>query len=189
MPKAGESWTPEQRAKIAAARAARKATADVPAPEAAPPVVRTRPQYEPRKEPPSGARWNMKAGNSRWDEGADTWAGDTQSELTIDKDLLPEGITLQWVTDSVYGDSVSFAQRRASFEKSGWVPVHPEDFDGRFDGMFSPVGSKGEINKGGLVLMAKPTEMARRSAERDRRKAAQQVSIKEQALYGGEMNA
>lgn len=190
MPKAGRTWTPEQRAKILAAKEKRKASVDVTAPEA---PVTPRPrlqQYAPRPERPSGARWQMKAGNERWTDGSDHWAsGDMPNELQISPDLIPEGISLQWVTDSVYGDSQTFSQRRAGFEKSGWVPVHPEDFDGVFEGMFAPKGAKGEINKGGLVLMAKPTEMVKKSEIREKRKAREQIQIKEQAIYGGEINA
>ncbi len=188
MPRKGQTWTPEMRAKVAAAKAAKAGVAvNEPAPAADPPVRQRVPLQSPPPKP-SCARWQMKAGNDRWEDGNLAWGDDNAaSELQISKDLIPEGITLQWVTDSVYGDSQSFAQRRAGFEKTGWIPVHPEDFDGRFDGMFAPKGSKGEINKGGLVLMAKPTEMAMKAKKADERRAKYQVQLKEQALYGGEL--
>jgi hypothetical protein len=36
------------------------------------------------------------------------------------------------------------------------VPVHQEDFDGRFRGMWIPSDYGGEIEVDGLVLMARP---------------------------------
>jgi hypothetical protein len=188
MPKKGQTWTPEQRAKILAAKQ-QKATADVPAPEAvsaSPPPPRQRAQYAPRPEKPSGSRWTMKAG--RWDEGAmEDVAGEGSDILRIAPEDIPEGITLQWVRDSVYGQPDP--QNRAKFERAGWLAVHPEDFDHQYEGTFSPRGATGEINKDGLVLMAKPSEMVKKSKQRDVRRAREQVQIKEQALYGGEIDA
>ena len=187
MPKKGQTWTAEQRAKITAAKQQRKVTADVSAPEvAAAPPERPRPQYTPTPQRPSGSRWAMKAG--RWDADAmDDTAVEGTNVLDIPQDLHPEGITLQWVTSTVYGQEQ--AQHRANFERSGWLPVHPEDFDGQFDGMYASRGTKGEVTHDGLVLMAKPSEMVKKSKQRDARKAREQVQIKEQSLYGGEINA
>lgn len=186
MPKKGQTWSPEQREKILAAKQRRKVMTDELTPKPAvemPP--RQRVQYEPVRATPSGSRWQMKAG--KWDTDAfDDTSGDANA-LNISQDLHPEGITLQWVTHSVYGKEEP--QRRAKFEQAGWLPVHPEDFDGRFDGMFAVKGSQGEIQSDGLVLMAKPSELVKKSRVREQRAARQQVQIKEQALYGGEINA
>lgn len=194
MPKRGEKWSPEQRAKIIAAKERRRlAMADVPKQEAEPVVLTARmdsppPPRQPLQAQPkrSGSRWQMKAG--RWDDDALDLGGDEGvNALDIPKELHPDGITLQWVTRSVYGQEQT--QHRAGFERTGWLQVYPEDFDGAFDGMFAPRGSKEPINKDGLDLVAKPTEMVEKSRRIEKRKAREQVSIKEQALYGGEMNA
>lgn len=186
MPKKGQTWSPEQREKILAAKQRRKAMTDELTPKPAPEMPpRQRIQYEPVKSAPSGAKWQMKAG--KWDTDA---FGDVDSNLRpleIPVDDIPEGITLQWVTHSVRG--AEEPQRRAKFEQAGWLPVHPEDFDGQFDGRWASKGVTGEIQYDGLVLMAKPTEQVRKSKERDQRAARRQVQIKEQALYGGEINA
>ena len=185
----GKTWTPEQRAKILAAKQRRKAMVesldtDRETIEDLPP--RQRHQYEPRPARPSGSRWIMKAG--RWDESAiEDVSGESGDMLRISEDLLPEGITLQWVTSTVYGQEQP--QHRAKFERAGWIPVHPEDFDGRFDSMFAPKGVKGGINRDGLVLMAKPTDLVEKSRRKDHADARRQVQIKEQALYGGEIDA
>lgn len=187
MPKKGQTWTPEQREKILAAKQRRQAMTDELTPKPAevelPP--RQRVQHEPVKARPSGSRWTMKAG--KWDTDVMEDPGVDGNALDIPQELHPEGITLQWVTHSVYGKEEP--QRRAKFEQAGWLPVHPEDFDGQFDGMFASRGSQGEVQRDGLVLMAKPTELVKKSRLREQRAARQQVSIKEQALYGGEINA
>lgn len=195
MPKKGQSWSPEQRAKILAAKqvrqeAQRKAMGgyDPSSPEAEVEVpVQRRPQYEPAPQRPSGSRWQMKAG--RWDEDGPNIDvnADTGDMLHIPAELHPEGITLQWVTHSVYGKEE--AQHRQKFEQANWLPVHGEDFYGAFDGMFAPRGTKGEIHKDGLVLMAKPTELVQKAKRKEQVKAKEQVMIKERALYGGEINA
>lgn len=186
MPKKGQTWTPEQRAKILAAKQQRKGMTDelTPKPAAELPP-RQRVQYETRAVKPSGSRWSMKAG--KWDTDAYGDADYQTNVLEIPADQQPEGITLQWVTHSVRG--AEEPQRRAKFEQAGWLPVHPEDFDGVFDGKWAPRGATGEIQYDGLVLMAKPTEMVEKSRARDRRAARQQVQIKEQSLYGGEIDA
>lgn len=196
MPKKGQTWSPEQRAKIMAAKTKEVGLGNAEnAPHADKSGIDQRPGVggtEPRRrllqaipEKPKGSRWNMKVGSNRWSEATE----DTNeaNQLQIAADLIPEGITLQWVTSEVYGKEET--QRRASFEKTGWIPVHPEDFDGRFDGMYAPKGAQGEINYHGLVLMAKPTEMVARAKAKERQKAKNQVQIKEQELYGGGLNA
>lgn len=110
---------------------------------------------------------------------------DTPDRLRIPRDQIPEGMDLQWVTDSIYGQPQP--QRRAEFEKKGWTPVYQEDFDGRYDGRFMPKGKDGEINVDGAVLMARPLELSLRAKQKDRRAALEQVAIKEQALRGGDL--
>jgi hypothetical protein len=140
----------------------------------------------PRKEPPAYTRHKMKA-KPNWDE--DDIGGledESPDRLAIDPAIVPEGMSLQWVTDSIYGQQVP--QHRARFEKRGWTPVHQEDFDGAFDGLFMPRGAEGEIKVDGMVLMARPEEMTRRARQEDKRKANEVIRIKEAALRGGDIN-
>lgn len=127
--------------------------------------------------------FKMKA-KPNW-ESFDASSEETPDKLHIDSGLVPEGISLQWVTDSVYGQSM--AQHRSGFERKGWTPVHQEDFDGVFDGMFMPKGAQGEIMNEGLVLMARPKEFTAKAKKLERRAALEQVHIKEQALRGGDI--
>lgn len=130
-------------------------------------------------------KWAMKA-RQNWDEFdssvLEEVSGNRQS---IPGHMIPEGMDMQWVTDAVLGQP--FAEHRAGFEKRGWTPVHPEDFDGQFDGMFSPKGSKGEIRLQGQVLMARPLHISLKARKRDRMAALEQVAIKEAALTGGDL--
>ena len=116
----------------------------------------------------------------------DPTAEDTIDKLRIDPALVPEGMSLQWVTESVYGQPQP--QRRATFEKGGWTPVYQDDFDGQLDGMFMPKGVDGEIKMEGLVLMARPEQMTMAAKRREKRQANEQVAIKEAALTGGDIN-
>lgn len=141
-----------------------------------------KPQPEPNTLPPS--RYKMKA-KPNW-EDIDVDAPDTPDRLRIDPSLVPPGMSLQWVTDSVYGQPVP--QHRAEFEKRGWTPVHQEDFDNVYDGLFMPKGMAGEIRVEGMVLMARPEELTKRAKALDRRRANEVVRIKEQALRGGDIN-
>lgn len=132
------------------------------------------------------SRWEMKAG-ANW-ETNDVNAVEGPDRLHIPQDQIPDGMDLMWVTDSVLGQPVP--QHRAQFERKGWTPVHTaHDFDGRFDGRFTPKGQAGECNVDGLVLMARPLELTRKALDQDKRRARDQVRIKEQALYGGDIGA
>ena len=147
-----------------------------------------RPVGRPRKNPmpeakPEPKQFKMRA-KPNW-ENFDATAEETPDRLKINPELIPEGMAAQWVTDSVYGQGVP--QHRADFERKGWTPVHQDDFDGQFDGMFMPKGATGEINVEGLVLMMRPKEFTDKAKRSDQRKAREQVMIKEQALRGGDV--
>lgn len=156
---------------------------DIPAPK-----KRGRPrkidiEREPLREPVSSKKFKMRA-QPNW-ETVDPNAVDSPDRLKIHEDLIPAGMSAQWVTDSVLGQGMP--QHRSEFERKGWTPVHQDDFDGQFDGLFMSKGDEGEINVGGQVLMMRPKEMSVKAERNDKRKAYEQVAIKEQALTGGDM--
>lgn len=159
--------------------------------EATEPKRRGRPPGSKNKPKPESVaavttRYKMKAKPNWEDVETDSFSDDSPDRLRIDPALVPEGMSLQWVTESVYGQPMP--QHRAEFEKRGWTPVHQEDFDGVYDGMFMPKGAEGEIKLDGMVLMARPEELTRKARMQDRRKANEVVRIKEQALRGGDIN-
>lgn len=147
---------------------------------------RPRKPLEAKPEPVAAApapKYKMKA-KPNWDD-LDPTAEETPDRLKIREDLVPEGMSLQWVTDSVLGQNM--AQHRALFERTGWTPVHQEDFDGQFNGMFMPKNAPGEINVEGLVLMARPKEITDKAKRAEQRKSREQIEIKERALRGGDL--
>ena len=105
------------------------------------------------------------------------------SRFGISPELMPEGVDFVWITSEVRGQP--FPEIRSQFERGGWTPVHHEDFDGRFDGMWGKRGQTGEINVGGLVLAARPMEISARAKMRERRAAEEPMKLKEMQLRGG----
>lgn len=137
---------------------------------------------EPKREPVS-SKMNMKA-KPNW-EALDVDTEETPDRYRINPALIPEGMSAQWVTSTVFGQSMD--QHRAKFEKKGWTPVHQQDFDGQFNGMFMPRDRDGEITLDGMVLMMRPAEITERARLRERRAAFEQVAIKEQSLRAGDL--
>jgi hypothetical protein len=140
-------------------------------------------EREPVREAVSSKKFKMRAAPN-W-ETVDPNAQDSPDRLRINPDLIPAGMSAQWVTDSVIGQGVP--QHRSEFERRGWTPVHQDDFDGQFNGMFMPKDAEGEINVEGLVLMMRPKEMTLKAERENKRKAYEQVAIKEAALTGGDL--
>lgn len=140
-------------------------------------------EREPMRAEVPAARWKMRA-TPNW-ETMDAEGEGTPDRFHIPKAMIPEGMSAQWVTTTVYGQD--FTNHRTKFERHGWTPVHQDDFDGRFDGMFMPKGRPGEITLDGLVLMMRPEEITERARLRDNIAAREAVSIKEQALRGGDV--
>jgi hypothetical protein len=124
--------------------------------------------------------WIMKAG-ANWETATDD--PEIPDRLHIPKDQIPEGMDLRWVMTAVRGQPMP--QFEAGAKKRGWTPVHPQDFDGLYEGKFTPAGYEGAIEMEGLTLMARPLEMSLKARKRDYRNAREQVMIKEQALKSG----
>ena len=109
-----------------------------------------------------------------------------ETQLRIPRNEWPAGYALKWVTFAVWGQP--FPQVRARSEKGGWVPVHQEDFDGRYRGRFMPAEYNGEIVVDGLVLMARPQSWDDKAEAINRRRAMQRVQIKEMQLRMGDLS-
>lgn len=136
------------------------------------PVREAAPRQEAEREP---VRAKVRAR-----KGAGT------DQLHIAKELIPDGVDLQWVTDSVLGQPA--VQDRQAFVVNAWEPVLPDMFDGRFDGMFMPKGHKGEINVGGLVLMWRPLELTLEARAEERNAARQQIGIETNKMLTGQVD-
>ena len=148
-----------------------------------PPKIKEEVQAVPAKAPTS--KYKMKA-KPNWEDVSDQdFYDESVDKLHIPRDMIPDGMDLQWVADSLRGQPQT--QRRAEFERRGWTPVHQSDFDNRFDGMWMSKGAEGEINYEGTVLMARPLELSRKARLMDRKRALNQVQLKEHALLSGEL--
>jgi hypothetical protein len=106
--------------------------------------------------------------------------------LHIPQEMIPDGIDLQWVTDSVLGQPA--VQDRMSYEVNAWEPVTPDMFDARFDGIFMPKGHKGEINVGGLVLMWRPLELTLEARAEERQAANMQIRTETNKMITGQVD-
>lgn len=136
------------------------------------PVRETAPRAEPEREP---VRAKVR-----------TRKGTGTDRLHIPQQMIPEGVDLQWVTDSVLGQPA--VQDRMAFEVNAWEPVTPEMFDGRFDGVFMPKGHKGEINVGGLVLMHRPLELTLEARAEERNAARMQIGVETNKMISGNID-
>src|SRR5271155_509774 len=103
-----------------------------------------------REEARPEAQWTLKAG-APWEDVVDFDHEDNPDKFHVPAEMIPEGMDLMFVTDTVLGKP--FPEMRSTREKNGWAPVHQSDFNGRFDGMFMAKGQQGEITKGGQILM------------------------------------
>jgi hypothetical protein len=138
-------------------------------------------EREPMREPLNAYKMRAKP---NW-ESVDANAPETPDRLRIEPSQIPDGLSAQWVTKSVFGQEM--ASHRSQFESTGWTPVHQDDFDGQFNGRWMPKGKEGEIEVDGLVLMVRPKEMTDKAQALNDMKARQEVAIKERALKGGDM--
>lgn len=148
---------------------------------------RGRPRKNPieRDEIRPKKTWKMRS-NPNW-ETIDPSFEDSPDQLRIAPHLVPDGISLQWVTESVLGKPMP--ERLAAFERKGWTVVHNDDFDGQLDGLFDKKGAQAPIRKDGMVLVARPKELTAKARRRDHMAALEKVKIKEQALRGGDIGA
>lgn len=150
-----------------------------------------RPRGRPRKNPvverePARApqrAYNMRA-KPNWVD-VDPMIIDSNNELHISADRIPDGLSMMWVRESVHGQPDP--RNRMKFEQGGWTPVHQDDFDGQFNGIWMQKDAPGEINHGGLVLMARPNELQRRARLKQEMEANEAIRIREAALKGGDI--
>ncbi len=129
-------------------------------------------------------KWTLKAG-APWEDVIDFDREDNPDKLNIPIDMIPEGMDLLWVTNEVLGKP--FPEMRSARQQNGWAPVHQSDFNARYDGWFMAKGVEGEITKGGSVLMTRPMKYSIKARQAEKRRALEQVAIKEQSVTGGDM--
>lgn len=142
------------------------------------------PKPEGEKKSLASGRAPLRASDFTSGKVASLEPDEGEDRLKIPRELIPDGVDMQWVTDSIFGQPQP--DRRARFQRRGWQSVHTGDFEGRFD-YFMPTGYKGEISVEGLVLHCRPMEMTKQARRIDNERARQQVAIKEQQMRGGDV--
>lgn len=126
--------------------------------------------------------WRMVAGNN-WDSAVE--GEENPDRYHIPKDMFPAGMDLQWCTQTIYGQEMT--QRINGFFRTGWTPVHKDDFDGQFAAY--PTDNSGFVKVDGMALCARPLELSIKARNRDKRRAEEQIQLKEAAFKGGEIPA
>lgn len=137
------------------------------------PAIREAEQREEPQREPVRAKTRVRKG-----AGTD--------KFHIPREMIPDGIDLQWNTDTVVG--MAAVQERAEMERQGWEAVTPEMWDGRFDGMFARKGHQGEINVGGLVLMWRPIELTMEARAEELQAANTARYIEERKIQTGNVD-
>lgn len=101
----------------------------------------------------------------------------TEDKYFIAPSEIPDGWSYEWKRKTCYGaEDPAYDVQLA---RQGWEPVdvsrHPE---------FMPKGYKGAIERDGMILMERPTEIVEEAKKRDARKARLQVQAKEAEMAG-----
>jgi hypothetical protein len=107
------------------------------------------------------------------------------NRMFIHRSEFPDGFDLQFVTKSIYGQEQP--SHLAGFYRRGWEPVHGDDFDGRFDGRWTPPGYTGPIEIDGMQLVARDARWSAEAKADDARKAQGALAVKEAQLRGGQI--
>jgi hypothetical protein len=101
--------------------------------------------------------------------------GDMYDEFYINPSVIPDGWDYNWKLKSVYG--MEDKDHVREMYKVGWEPVpskrHPE---------MMPIGYNGAIERKGMMLMERPSEISDMAKDRELSMARQAVSDKEQAI-------
>lgn len=157
--------------------------AEAPVIEFSPPPPRPKLEARAASKPAEKKSWAMKAGNN-WDNA--TPADESPDRLYIPREDFPEGMDLLWATKTIYGQEQT--RRLNGFYRTGWTPVHADDFDGRFANRFSQDES-GYVVHESSILCARPLSISIAAKKREETRAKEQIAIKEQAFKGGEIAA
>ena len=102
-------------------------------------------------------------------------AGDMYDEFYINPAIIPEGWDYNWKTKSIYGQESK--EHLLEMAASGWEAVPAE----RHPDMM-PAGYKGAIEKKGMILMERPSEISEMAKQRELAIAREVVEEKERAI-------
>jgi hypothetical protein len=135
------------------------------------PPLRTSPKAEDPRERARKRAEEIREHLGGLDEGTD--------EFYIPASIVPDGWTYEWKRHMIFNqeDPAYTVQLR----REGWDPV-PVDRCARHRSMMPENWSKGTIERKGMVLMERPSEISAEVRRMDLLRARQQVRVKEQQL-------
>jgi hypothetical protein len=137
-------------------------------------AMRSRPQS--REAARSGSRSGEVLGrNGEVLSRKRTLSGDI---FAIPAELIPAGWEYQWAAVSIVGNTEILMDQNLMFAENGWRPV-PAD---RYPGRFMPAGAKGNITRGGQMLMERPSQLCDEARAEDNRNARQLISDRNASL-------
>jgi hypothetical protein len=94
----------------------------------------------------------------------------------VPAEAIPEGWTYQWCRKSIFGQPDIAHQ--VGLQENGWTPV-PSD---RHKGLFMPTGHVGDIERDGLVLMERPSELTAEARAEDKAAADALTRMQQEQL-------
>ena len=98
----------------------------------------------------------------------------------IPKSIIPAGWTYQWNTITVYNSKDVVMDQSMQMYENGWRAV-PAD---RHPGRFVPIGTKGDIIRGGQRLEERPEEMTQDALRENYLQAKRQMQDRNNSLMG-----
>lgn len=102
----------------------------------------------------------------------------TSDIFHIPDNLIPKGWSYQWCAVSVVGNTEILMDQNLMMAENGWRPVPAS----RYPGRFMPEGHKGNIIRGGQMLMERPEALSIEARAEDVRLARQLISDRNESL-------
>ena len=99
-------------------------------------------------------------------------------QFDIPSGVVPPGWKYQWNTVSIYNNRDVLASQALRMHEAGWRPV-PAD---RHPGLFTPVGTKGEILRDGMRLDERPLVLDEEARDEQENAARRLISDRNDAL-------
>jgi hypothetical protein len=147
--------------------------------------ARTTPRTQaPRDLPRAGVRAGAVVVEGRDGEILTRKRTSTGDIFQIPPELIPADYEYQWCAVSVVGNTEVLIDQNLMMAENGWRPVPAE----RYPGRFMPVGHKGNIVRGGQMLMERPVALCEEARQEDYAKAVGQMRDRDEALTGGRAN-
>jgi hypothetical protein len=138
---------------------------------AARPPMRANPKDESPRDRANRRAEELRQHLGNLDEGTD--------EFYVPAQMIPDGWTYEWKRQSVYNqEEQSYIVQTI---REGWEPV-PVDRCPMHRAMMPSTWTKGTIERKGMMLMERPTEITEEMRAIELRRARQQVRVKEQQL-------